>query len=89
VIKSSSSSQHGPGDPHELAGERHHCMVGAAARFHRDNAGWQLTNKGDQGVPPNTPAQNYCAGFIESDHTAHVLPDIDSKHRNPIALSSH
>jgi hypothetical protein len=56
--------------------------VGATAGFHRDNTGWQLTNHRNQGVPPNTPAQNYCAGVIEADHTAHVLADIDPKHRN-------
>jgi hypothetical protein len=58
-------------------------MVGATAGFHRNNAGWQLTNQRNQGVPPNTPAQNYCSGVIEADHTVRSFGGYNTTLRLP------
>ena len=63
-------------------------MVGATAGFHRDNTGWQLTNQRNQGVPPNAPAQNYCAGVIEADTLHTFLPISIPSTAIPMILSS-
>src|SRR5438477_2259264 len=56
-------------------------MMRAAARLHRDYAGWQARRKLHHVVTVQAPAQNNPAGCVQSCDAAAVLAQVDPQYR--------
>jgi len=65
-----------------VAGEDVAEVMGAAARFHSDNASRQLLREPDERLAPHLASHDDGAGRVKSHHAADVLAEIDAKDRD-------
>jgi len=57
-------------------------MMGAAARFHRNDTGWKLDTERDHSISPHVAPDQDFSIQIKADDAAAIFAKVDSKHRD-------
>ena len=65
-----------------MGGEHAAEMMSPAAGLHPDNARRKLLRQSNQRLPPHLATHHNRAGRIQPNHAAHVLAEVDAKHRD-------